>query len=67
MSSVCPWCVAELPGEPGQCVKCQKCGSDIYWGGGRPHKSKLQASNAEQREFIRVPMTCPQDRYQFLS
>ena len=62
MSSVCPWCVAELPGEPGQCVKCQKCGSDIYWGGGRPHKSKLQASNAEQREFIRVPKMSGQNK-----
>ena len=40
----CPWCGGELPGKPGQYVKCRHCGSDIHWGDGKPYKTKFQAA-----------------------
>jgi formylglycine-generating enzyme required for sulfatase activity len=46
MSCSCPWCGGELPGAPGEFVKCRHCGSDIFWGAGRPHRSQLAANNA---------------------
>ncbi len=47
MKLLCPWCGGELPGEPGQYVKCRHCGSEIHWGGGKPWKSHLHASQAD--------------------
>jgi len=41
---VCPWCGGELPGQPGQYVKCRHCGSDIVWRDGRTFKTNVQAS-----------------------
>ena len=41
---LCPWCGGELPGKPGQYVKCRHCGSDIVWRGGRTFKTNVQAA-----------------------
>ena len=41
---LCPWCLGELPGKPGQVAKCRHCGSDIHWGDGKPYKTKFQAA-----------------------
>ena len=42
---LCPWCGGELPGKPGQYVKCRHCGSDIHWGDdGKPYKTRFQAA-----------------------
>lgn len=45
---LCPWCGGELPGEPGQFVKCRHCASDFYWGDNKPWRTKMQAANASQ-------------------
>jgi hypothetical protein len=42
--TLCPWCLGELPGKPGQVAKCRHCGSDIHWGDGQPYKTKFQAA-----------------------
>ena len=41
---LCPWCGGELPGKPGQYVKCRHCGSDIVWRGGKTFKTNVQAA-----------------------
>ena len=41
---LCPWCGGDLPGNPGQYVKCRHCGSDIVWRGGKTFKTNVQAA-----------------------
>ena len=55
---LCPWCGGELPGEPGQFVKCRHCSSDIYWGDSKPWRTKMQAANASRlsESFQPVPV-----------
>ena len=46
---LCPWCLGELPGKPGQVAKCRHCGSDIHWGDGKPNKTIKDATAAKKK------------------
>ena len=46
---LCPWCLGELPGKPGQVAKCRHCGSDIHWGDGKPYKTIKDATAAKKK------------------
>ena len=48
MKLLCPWCLAELPGKPGQVAKCRHCTSPIFWGGDKPFKTREEALSAPQ-------------------
>jgi hypothetical protein len=48
MKLLCPWCLGELPGKPGQVAKCRHCTSDIFWGGDEPSKTEEEALSASQ-------------------
>jgi formylglycine-generating enzyme required for sulfatase activity len=49
MKLLCPHCGGALPGPAGQFTKCRHCGSDFYWGAGRPYRTRLEANNAIKR------------------
>lgn len=49
MKLLCPHCGGALPGPAGQFRKCRHCGSDFYWGAGRPYRTRLEANNAINR------------------
>jgi len=46
MSFKCPWCQGELPGRPGQAIKCRHCLEEIYWGDSRPFRTQFEARSA---------------------
>jgi hypothetical protein len=48
MNPLCPSCLGELPGKPGQVAKCRHCASEIFWGGDKPFKTKGEALSAAQ-------------------
>jgi hypothetical protein len=48
MKLLCPWCLGELPGKPGQVAKCRNCTSEIFWGGDEPFKTEEEALSASQ-------------------
>ena len=52
MKLLCPWCLGELPGKPGQVAKCRHCASDIHWGGKTPFKTAEEARAALQQSAL---------------
>jgi formylglycine-generating enzyme required for sulfatase activity len=52
-SNRCPRCFGDLP--KGQPSKCQHCGSDIHWGGGKAYRTRLEANNATRSESFPPP------------